>query len=144
MSFDHSVPDFFFADIDECKAGKHNCGSNATCQNTKGSFVCTCKPGYSWDGVNCTGENTTSVFFTKNLFLINSIYVALKPSSATRQYEAYSLELQLVLLRLIISIEMPLHTAIVCDLQYRYAILVIFELTGASVLKLGEVRSLLI
>ena len=39
---------------------------------------------------------------------------------------------------------MPLHTAIVCDLQYLYAILVIFELTRASVLKLGEVRSLFI
>ena len=39
---------------------------------------------------------------------------------------------------------MPLHTAIVCDLQYLYAILAIFELTRASVLKLGEVRSLLI
>ena len=38
---------------------------------------------------------------------------------------------------------MPLHTAIVCDLQYRSAILAIFELTQASVLKLGEVRSLL-
>ena len=39
---------------------------------------------------------------------------------------------------------MPLHTAIVCDLQYRCAILAIFELTRASVLKLGEVRSLFI
>ena len=39
---------------------------------------------------------------------------------------------------------MPLHTAIVCDLEYRYAILAIFELTRASVLKVGEVRSLLI
>ena len=38
---------------------------------------------------------------------------------------------------------MPLHTSIVCDLQYRSAILAIFELTQASVLKLGEVRSLL-
>ena len=52
--------------------------------------------------------------------------------------------LQLVLLRIIISIEMPLHTAIVCDLQYLSAIFAIFELTRASVLKLGEVRSLLI
>ena len=81
--FDHLVHDFFFADINECKAGKHNCAANANCQNTKGSFVCTCKKGYSGDGASCTGENNTSVFFTKNLFLINSICVALKPSSAT-------------------------------------------------------------
>ena len=39
---------------------------------------------------------------------------------------------------------MHLHTAMVCDLQYLYAILAILELTRASVLKLGEVRSLLI
>ena len=37
--------------------------ANATCKNTKGSFVCTCKPGYSWNGVSCTGENSTLVFF---------------------------------------------------------------------------------
>ena len=76
------MPDFFFADINECEAGKQNCYANASCKNTKGSFVCTCKPGYSGDGVNCTGENNTSVFFIMNLFLINSIYVALEPSSA--------------------------------------------------------------
>ncbi|CAH3156243.1 unnamed protein product, partial [Porites evermanni] len=81
--FNHSVPDFFFADINECEAGKHNCHANANCTNTKGSFECTCNPGYSGDGVNCTGENNTSVFFLMNLFLINSIYLALEPSSAT-------------------------------------------------------------
>ena len=74
------MPEFFIADINECKAGNHNCAANANCQNTEGSFVCTCKPGYSGDGVSCTGENNTSVFFKKNLFLINFSYVALKPS----------------------------------------------------------------
>ena len=33
MSFDHSVPDFFFADINECKAGKHNCAADTNSQN---------------------------------------------------------------------------------------------------------------
>ena len=58
----------FFPDINECEAGKHNCHANASCKNTKGSFVCICKPGYSGDGVNCTGENNTSVFFTNKSF----------------------------------------------------------------------------
>ena len=72
------MPDFFFADINECEAGKHNCHANADCTNTKGSFECTCNLGYSGDGVNCKGENNTSVFFMMNLFQINSIYLALE------------------------------------------------------------------
>ena len=71
------MPDFFFADINECEAGKHNCHVNASCKNTEGSFECTCKPGYTGNGVECTGENNTSVFFIMSLFLINSIYQAI-------------------------------------------------------------------
>ncbi|CAH3023967.1 unnamed protein product [Porites evermanni] len=40
----------------ECKTGLHNCHDDAYCTNTKGSFTCTCKQGYSGDGVNCTGS----------------------------------------------------------------------------------------
>ncbi|CAH3184475.1 unnamed protein product, partial [Porites evermanni] len=43
-------------DINECKEGTHNCSSNAVCNNTKGSYNCTCKPGYEGDGNNCTGN----------------------------------------------------------------------------------------
>jgi hypothetical protein len=41
-------------DIDECAAGTANCGANATCKNTPGSFTCSCNPGYSGDGHTCT------------------------------------------------------------------------------------------
>ncbi|XP_073250004.1 uncharacterized protein [Porites lutea] len=43
--------------LDECKTGLHNCHDDAYCTNTKGSFTCTCKQGYSGDGVNCTDIN---------------------------------------------------------------------------------------
>ena len=59
----YSVRDFLIVDIDECGAGKHNCDANANCLDTKGSFACTCKPGYSGNGVNCTGNNSTLVVF---------------------------------------------------------------------------------
>ena len=46
---------FFLTDIDECKTYPGKCHVNATCNNTHGSHVCTCKPGYTGDGRNCTG-----------------------------------------------------------------------------------------
>ena len=46
----------WFADVNECVTGEHNCDANAACNNTEGSFECTCKPGYSGNGVNCTGD----------------------------------------------------------------------------------------
>ena len=47
--------DIFAEDIDECEVGIHNCNKNAQCINTVGSFFCSCLPGYTGDGVNCTG-----------------------------------------------------------------------------------------
>jgi cysteine-rich repeat protein len=41
-------------DIDECGAGSAQCSPQATCSNTPGSFTCTCKPGWSGDGMTCT------------------------------------------------------------------------------------------
>ena len=46
---------FFLTDVDECKTYLNKCHVNATCNNTNGSHVCTCKPGYTGDGRNCTG-----------------------------------------------------------------------------------------
>ena len=36
----------YFSDVDECATGKDKCGTNAVCNNTKGTYHCTCKPGY--------------------------------------------------------------------------------------------------
>ena len=47
---------YYFADINECETGKHHCDSNAFCNNTKGSYICTCQPGYTGNGVNCSGK----------------------------------------------------------------------------------------
>ena len=36
-----------FLDEDECQDQKHNCDVNAQCNNTLGSYNCTCLSGYS-------------------------------------------------------------------------------------------------
>ncbi|WP_437752558.1 FG-GAP-like repeat-containing protein [Sorangium sp. So ce1389] len=41
-------------DVNECALGADNCGENAACTDTPGSFTCACDAGYSGDGVTCT------------------------------------------------------------------------------------------
>ena len=46
-----------YVDINECGSNDlNNCHENAQCTNTEGSFTCSCNPGYSGDGVNCTSK----------------------------------------------------------------------------------------
>ena len=35
------------------------CHANATCNNTEGSYTCTCNSGYYGDGVSCNGRRLT-------------------------------------------------------------------------------------
>jgi len=42
-------------DINECSASPAPCDVNANCQNTKGSYLCSCKPGFTGDGKTCKG-----------------------------------------------------------------------------------------
>ncbi|CAH3018812.1 unnamed protein product [Porites evermanni] len=43
------------SDIDECSASSPVCDINANCFNTRGSFYCTCKEGFTGDGKTCQG-----------------------------------------------------------------------------------------
>ena len=63
-------------DIDECRTHPGKCHVNAICNNTHRSHVCTCKPGYTGDGHNCTGtvDNLESLpillEFNNNFFIV--------------------------------------------------------------------------
>ena len=66
---------FFLApDIDECLTASA-CHQNATCENTKGSYNCTCKGGLKGDGrINCTGKILLNSFDNTTIF-ISFIYL---------------------------------------------------------------------
>ena len=49
----------YFLDIDECTTDTDNCHENGACNNTFGSFECTCNGGFEGDGVNCTSKTVT-------------------------------------------------------------------------------------
>ncbi|KAI8511658.1 complement activation, classical pathway [Branchiostoma belcheri] len=55
LAWSHPVPTC--TDNDECVDGSNNCNPDAFCTNTPGSFTCTCKAGYSGDGVTCTDDD---------------------------------------------------------------------------------------
>ena len=41
------------ADLDECVYDS-DCDLNAVCENTEGSYTCTCNYGYQGDGMDCS------------------------------------------------------------------------------------------
>ena len=45
-----------FADVNDCADGTSNCSADAMCNNTKGSYRCKCKPGFTGDGRTCKGK----------------------------------------------------------------------------------------
>jgi len=87
------------SDINECEGITHNCSSNAVCNNTKGSYNCTCKPGYLGDGWNCTGDEYTLKYIKDVLVNVGSILpnssfihesvskIGSKPSLEMTQYD---------------------------------------------------------
>ncbi|XP_050411230.1 signal peptide, CUB and EGF-like domain-containing protein 1 isoform X2 [Patella vulgata] len=44
----------------DCEKGKHNCHKDATCINTRRSFRCRCKPGFTGNGKSCQDKDECS------------------------------------------------------------------------------------
>ena len=49
-------------DVDECRISESFCDVNADCKNTRGSYQCLCKPGFTGDGKTCRGTSTFYVY----------------------------------------------------------------------------------
>ena len=54
--FDILYPCGPFSDIDECDTSMFDCIPEAMCENTIGSYQCTCLPGYTGNGTVCEGK----------------------------------------------------------------------------------------
>ena len=81
-------------DIDECETYPDKCHVNARCNNTHGSHVCTCKPGYTGDGRNCTGKvnNLKSLhirfdYYNEFLFVVVAVIVFFKARKKRLEHE---------------------------------------------------------
>ena len=49
----------FISAVNECELGTDNCDdAHGTCTDTAESFECSCKAGYTGNGVTCTGNLT--------------------------------------------------------------------------------------
>ena len=56
----------FYADINECLSNP--CSVNGNCQNTDGSFTCTCKDGFTGSGFVCNGNLDLYIFLFRVIF----------------------------------------------------------------------------
>ncbi|KAL9961181.1 hypothetical protein ACROYT_G030079 [Oculina patagonica] len=56
-------------DIDECSASIPVCDVNAICKNTRGSYRCSCKAGFTGDGKSCTAPLVTATSSCANLLV---------------------------------------------------------------------------
>ena len=64
-------PVLYFLDIDECEFDP--CDTNAFCNDTSGSFICTCDYGYFGDGFDC--ERKSSIVNRLLNVYLNSVYI---------------------------------------------------------------------
>lgn len=61
--FDFGIISLVFPDTDECANHAHDCGKNAVCYNTYGSFTCSCIQGYKGNERQCDGTKMTLLSF---------------------------------------------------------------------------------
>ena len=57
------------SDKNECALKTHNCTANAACENTKGSFNCSCNSGFTGNGTVCNGEMHTVRLLSSMVFM---------------------------------------------------------------------------
>ena len=81
-------------DIDECSASDGVCDVNADCENTLGSYVCSCKDGFSGNGKTCSGRLAVSFNHSipSHVMLTISNPAILIASHETKRYKIHVID----------------------------------------------------
>ena len=74
MNLQFKIVQTLVSDINECATGTHNCSADAVCNNTEGSYNCSCKPGYYGDGRDCEPRKVKKGMHLKALFKKHKSY----------------------------------------------------------------------
>ena len=59
----------YHIDVNECEQLPYPCHGNANCSNIFGSYQCSCKTGFTGDGLSCAGEGSIVLEMSKVLQL---------------------------------------------------------------------------
>lgn len=80
---------YFLIDVDECKISLDQCGIGSSCNNTIGSYICNCKPGFVGIGNKCIGgyKAKLGAFICARWYLWFEVYVSLCESSKSNQHK---------------------------------------------------------
>ena len=68
-------------DIHECDRGLDGCDPNASCNNTFGSYDCTCNSGFDGSGFACTGKQSQILLSGLNIILYPISFCVILPTS---------------------------------------------------------------
>ena len=74
-------------DIDECQLNTDECDINASCNNTEGSYQCTCNSGYWGSGLNCTGKTYQFIHAETRLVTYHSFDLILFVFNTISKYQ---------------------------------------------------------
>ncbi len=79
----------YYTDINECSQAP--CDQNANCDNTPGSFDCTCNTGYVGNGLSCSGKSNLGTILIVHLDLAYAYHLFASHFSLNEQRQCLCL-----------------------------------------------------